>query len=132
MFKAKDIMTTNVLSITKDAPIEKAVDMFVENGITGLPVVDIDMKLVGIISDKDALELLYDINSGNGYVEDYMTTPVISFDIEDSMLEVCEILIDKGIRRVPILSRGKLTGIISRRDIIAYIQKHSIQEELMV
>ncbi len=132
MFKAKEIMRTNVLSVTKDSPIQKAVDMLVENGITGLPVVDIETKLVGIISEKDVLKLLYNLDTNEGYVEDYMTRCVVSFDVENDLLEICESLIENGFRRVPILSDGKLVGIISRRDIISHIQKHRCKEKTVV
>jgi CBS domain-containing protein len=132
MFKAKEIMKTNVLSVTKDSPIQKAVDMLVENGITGLPVVDIETKLVGIISEKDVLKLLYNLDTNEGYVEDYMTRCVVSFDVENDLLEICESLIENGFRRVPILSDGKLVGIISRRDIIFHIQKHRCKEKTVV
>jgi len=132
MFKAKEIMRTDVLSVTKDSPIQKAVDMLVENGITGLPVVDIETKLVGIISEKDVLKLLYNLDTNEGYVEDYMTRCVVSFDVENDLLEICESLIENGFRRVPILSDGKLVGIISRRDIIFHIQKHRCKEKTVV
>lgn len=132
MFKAKDIMKANVLSVTKDAPIRKAVEILAENSITGLPVVDIEMKLVGIISEKDVLRLLYNRSANEGYVEDYMTRCVISFDVEDDLVEICESLIENGFRRVPILSDSKLTGIISRRDLISHIEKHRHREKTIV
>jgi len=132
MLKAKDIMRANVLSVTKDSPIQNAVDILVENGITGLPVVDIEMKLVGIISEKDVLKLLYNLGTNEGYVEDYMTRCVVSFDVENNLIEICESLIENGFRRVPILSDGKLVGIISRRDIISHIQKHRCKEKTAI
>ena len=132
MFKAKDIMHTNVLSVTKDTPVFKAINMFVENSITGLPVVDIEHRLVGIISEKDVLKLLYNLGSSDGYVEDYMTRCVVSFNVEDYLLDICESLIQNGFRRVPILSDGKLVGIISRRDIISHIHKCRCREKILV
>ena len=132
MFKAKDIMQTNVLSVTKDTPVREAINMIVENSITGLPVVDIEMHLVGIVSEKDVLKLLYNLGASEGYVEDYMTRCVVSFDVDDDLLDVCESLIQNGFRRVPILAGGKLAGIISRRDIISHIQKHICMEKTAV
>ena len=51
MLKARDIMNTNVVSVKKDTPIFEAVKLLVENNISGLPVVEDDMTLVGILSE---------------------------------------------------------------------------------
>jgi CBS domain-containing protein len=96
-------------------------EIIATGNITGLPVVDDSAKLLGIVSEKDLLKLLYDPNAKPGLVKDYMTRDVVSFDWDDSLFEVCHCLINNNFRRVPILDKGKLTGIISRRDIIIYI-----------
>jgi len=57
MIRAKDIMSTNVISVKKDDPIFEAVKLLVENNISGLPVVDDDMILTGILSEKDVVDL---------------------------------------------------------------------------
>ncbi len=56
MLRARDVMSTNVISVKKDAPIFEAVKLLVENNISGLPVVEDDMTLVGILSEKDAVD----------------------------------------------------------------------------
>ena len=94
-----------------------------ERKITGLPVVSDDMSLRGIISEKDVLKLLYDPNTEEGIVADFMTREVTSFDENDELVLICEKLISNNFRRVPILSKGKLAGIISRHDIIKFINR---------
>jgi len=121
MFKAKDIMNTDVITVKRKTEIYDAIRILVENNITGLPVVNDDMTLAGIISEKDVLRLLYNMEDKPGNVEDFMTKDVISFDQEDNLIEIAESLIKSGFRRVPILKEGKLTGIISRKDVIKYI-----------
>jgi len=123
MFRAKDIMTTDLITISRHTTIHDAIRILVENNITGLPVVNEDMSLAGIISEKDMLGLLYNIEDKPGSVEDFMTEQVIFFDQEDSLIDITESFIEGNFRRVPILSDGKLVGIISRKDIIAYILK---------
>ena len=121
IFKAKTIMTTNVASVKRQTQIYEAIRILVEKNITGLPVVNDDMTLAGIISEKDVLRLLYDIEDKPGNVEDFMTENPSSFDHEDSLIDVAECLIKNNFRRVPITSEGKLVGIVSRKDIIKYI-----------
>jgi len=52
-------MTTNALTVTKDTPIYEAVEVMAKNNITGVPVVEDGMKLVGILTEKDVLSLFY-------------------------------------------------------------------------
>ena len=123
MFKAKEIMKTGVITVKKETGIYETIRILMENNITGLPVVNDDMTLAGIISEKDVLRLLYNIEDKPGNVESFMTKDVVSFDQEDSTIDITESLIKNDFRRVPILEEGKLIGILSRKDIIAYILK---------
>lgn len=123
MFKAKEIMTKDVISIGRDIDIYEAIRIMVQNNVTGLPVVNDDMSLAGIISEKDVLSLLYNIEDKPGKVEDYMTKNPVSFDQDESLIDIAECFIENNFRRVAILNRGKLVGIISRKDIIACILK---------
>ncbi len=119
--RARDAMKCGLVTITKGAPIYEAVEILATRDITGLPVIDNYMNLVGIISEKDILKLLYDPKAEPGNVEDFMTTEVVSFNQDDNLFDVCNCLMNNNFRRVPILNQGKLAGIISVTDIILYI-----------
>lgn len=123
MFKAKDIMTTFVVTVREETPVYEAVTAMVENNITGLPVVDEDMALVGLLSEKDVLTLLYNVEDINASVGDFMVRNVKNFDQEESIIDITDCFTKNNFRRVPIMHKGKLVGIISRRDIIKYILK---------
>lgn len=123
MFEAKTIMKTHLIIVKRQTPIYEAIRTMVENNITGLPVVDDDMTLIGIITEKDVLSLLYNIEDKPGKVEDFMTKGIVSFDQEDSLIDIAESFIKNHFRRVPIVAQGKLVGIVSRKDIIKYILK---------
>ena len=99
-------------------------EMLATMNVTGLPVVDDNMNLVGVITEKDMLRLLKDPNSKSGNTEEFMTEEVVSFNHDDSLFDICECLINNHFRRVPILNRGKVVGIVSRADIIVYILKN--------
>lgn len=121
MLKAKDIMTKRVISVKTDTPIISVLKLIAEHNISGLPVVEDDMTLVGIISEKDVLSLFYNNDDDETTVDDFMTQPPLFFDEDESLLDVCDFLRKNVFRRVPITSEGKLVGIISIRDVIEYI-----------
>ena len=117
---ANEIMTREPLVVHEDDPAIDAAVMLVGREISGLPVVGDDMKLVGIITEKDVLKLLIEVDPDRR-VRDYMTTDVKSFDASKSIVDICAHLFLHDIKRVPILKDGKLVGIVSRRDVIREI-----------
>jgi CBS domain-containing protein len=122
MLRAKDIMSTDVISVKKDDPIFDAVKLLVEKNISGLPVVDDDMTLVGILSEKDVVDLFYEHEEAEGKtVGDYMTHPAVCFDDNNALLNVCNFLVKNIFRRVPVTTGGKLVGIISIQDILSSV-----------
>lgn len=124
MFKAEDIMTKKVITVLATTPIYDALNIFIQKQVSGLPVVDEGGNLVGIITEKDVLELLlYKSIQEKASVGDFMTRIVKHFNREDSALDVCEFLLQNPIRRVPITDGEKVVGIVSRRDIISLILK---------
>jgi len=121
MFQAKTVMTTELVTVSTNTPIYEAISLMVDNGVTGIPVVDDEMRIIGIVTEKDVLKSLAVLNESGGKVEDFMTADIVSFDEDEDLVIICECLINNHFRRVPILSEGKLVGIISRKDIIQYI-----------
>ena len=133
MLKAKHIMTKNIIYVKKDTPIYQCLELMAEHNISGIPVVKDDMSLVGVISEKDVLHLLYaDKDQEEKTVNDFMTQPAIYFDESKNLPDVCNFLAKNIFRRIPVTSEGKLVGIISRGDIIAHIvkAKKSVSQEL--
>lgn len=129
MFKAKDVMTKVVITVWPQMPIYDAIRTLAHRNITGLPVVDADLTLVGILSAKDVLKTLYaSEGSPEQTVKDFMNTEVISFDANDSLIDLCDCLTEKNIIRVPITEGGKLLGIVSRSDVIRAILRLKHQQ----
>jgi len=119
---AKDIMTKETIKINPQTSVIKAIDLLLENRISGLPVVDDDLHLVGVLSEKDLLGILFEKNIDvDAPVERYMTQKVIRFDEKDNVADICEVFLKQNIRRVPIVEDGRLVGIISRRDVLRMI-----------
>jgi CBS domain-containing protein len=130
MLRAKDIMTSDIVSTQKNTPVYQAVNLMLEHGITGIPVVDENDGLLGILTEKDVLRLHNAPDFGQDHtVEDYMTQPAVFFDEEEDLVDICNCLIEQPFRRVPVTSKGKLVGIISRRDIIKCIVQLNAHSE---
>jgi CBS domain-containing protein len=137
MITAKQLMNTSVITIGKDEDVCEAMRMMALNNITGLPVVDGEGTLVGIVTEKDILVLLCNcledtgMDRAIGRVGEFMTRRVVCFHPEDSLSDIAECLSTNNFRRVPILDNGKLVGIISRRDVIRYIRDLQQQDEVL-
>lgn len=121
---ARDIMKCGLLTVRKQTPLHEAANMLATRHITGLPVVDEALQLLGIITEKDVLRAIFASENKEQTVADLMTENVTSFSQTDSMFDVCDCLINNDFRRVPILDQGRLVGLISRADIILYILKN--------
>ena len=125
MLKAKEIMTTDVISTTKETPIYEAMELLVNNEITGMPVVDDEMNLVGVITEKDCLRMFYADEEGkNKTVRYFMTHPAVYYNENDSLKTICDFMMINYFRRIPVTTKkGKVVGILSRPDVIKYILK---------
>ena len=138
--KAKDVMTEEVIFVERDTPLDDVVNMMAALGISGVPVVDKEGKVVGVISERDFLFRMgtEDTSSFMGVVahclkskecvaismrqeraEDIMTSPAITVSEDTSVSEIANIFIEKNINRVPVTDQeGALVGIVARTDIV--------------
>jgi len=132
--KAKDIMTTELITVHPDLSIRQLIKLMLEKSISGVPVVDEFNNLVGIISEKDiikAVERLIKIKvsldeqkewqGGFNWVEGIMTKKVITVDEEDPVEKVCQVMSEHRIHRVPVMRGNKIVGIISTMNILKMI-----------
>ena len=138
--QAKDIMTVNVISVSEDTPVHEVVGLLLKYRISAVPVVDSARKVVGIVSEGDLLRpegasragtrrpwwleavfagqpVAYEKAQGRtaGAV---MTRNVITVDESTPLNEIAELLERHHIKRVPVLSDGRLAGIVSRANLL--------------
>lgn len=123
MLKAKDIMTSNVLTVDLDDTIDYAVSLLVKHRISGLPVLDKTQCLVGIVSEFDLLEAICESRPHKGKVCDYMSTEVCKVHEDDDWADVLHVFRSNQIRRLPVTRDHKLVGIISRHDFMRFMQQ---------
>ena len=142
--KAKDIMTTNVITINQNAPIPLIAKILVENSISGAPVVDNENNIVGMVSEGDLLRketsprLPSHINILGAFIyyngveryhddlkklmaeqaESLMTEDVITISPDTEIEEIGKLMLEHGIKRLPVVQDGKMVGLVSRRDMV--------------
>ncbi len=116
-------MQRNVVAIGPHTLLRDAVELLIEHRISGLPVTDDEGRVVGIITEFALLAWTLDKSAGEAIVGQYMTRHVITVDERQLLSDVVDIFILNRIRRVPVTSKGKLTGIISRRDLMRAAQQ---------
>ena len=141
----KDIMTKDVITVKKEASIREIAQTIVDHDVSGLPVMDDDGTVCGIVSEGDLVRkefapelpdelcILGAVIYYSGLreyqdafrkiaaisAEQLMTKKIISVKADDDVSEVAKILYNKQVKRVPVLYEKKhLLGIVSRRDIV--------------
>jgi len=130
---AKQYMTTDLITLEKDMNVYYAIGILLNNNISGAPVIDKNKKLIGILSEKDCLEVFAEssqidialpsaISLGRGTVEQFMTKSISTIKADDDLYSVVDIFLKNNFRRLPVLQDEKLVGQISRRDILKAIK----------
>jgi len=118
MLTARDIMTEDVVTIRPTASVRSAIELLLSEQISGLPVVDENNKLVGIVTEFALLATAYDNAITKDSVAQHMTTEVLTFDINDPIRKVADLFIVHRVRRAPVMDGGRIVGLISRRDVL--------------
>ena len=116
-----DIMATRLITLTPDMNIHEAIRVLLEKRISGAPVVDADGALVGVLSKKDCLKIVFSSqyhDDWGGPVRDFMSAPVETMDASQDMVSAAQHFLDSHFRRFPVLRDGKLVGQVSRYDIL--------------
>lgn len=125
---ARDIMTKRLISVRAEQPIEGAIKLLLKHSISGAPVVDAEGRLIGILSELDCLrmlssdEFLGDEQEEAGLVRDFMTTEPKTIDPDTGIYRIAHLFLTQAIRRLPVIEDGRLTGQVSRRDVLRAVE----------
>lgn len=131
-YSIKEFMAKQLITFQSDTPIETAMESFLENKISGAPVLDNQGNLVGVLSEKDCMRTLFEssyYNNLGGFVREYMSTDLKTINIHDTLSNVADEFIKSRFRRFPVMEGDKLVGQISRRDILRAIVKLSNEKQ---
>jgi len=115
---AADVMTTPVITAKKDMRLTEVIALLLRWHISGLPVVDDEGRLIGVITEHDVMNFAFDGHANEATAEEAMSEDVVSFPPEADIETIINTCVTRRIRRVPIVRDGKVVGIVSRRDIL--------------
>ena len=122
-----DYMATDLIVFMPGDDIHTAVKMLLEKRISGAPVVDRRGRLVGVLSKKDCMEVVYSTSyhqEWGGRVEDYMSKEVTTIASGTDIIKAADIFMSSAFRRFPIMKNGRMTGQISRADLLRALEDH--------
>jgi CBS domain-containing protein len=133
--RARDVMTSPVITLRTDVPVHLAAALLASHGFTAAPVVDPERRVVGIATEAD---LVRDrILPGAGVADEspeprvgaVMTPAPKAMGPGDDLAEVVSLMLDSGIRSVPIVDDGRLVGIVTRRDVLRAVARRELTSE---
>ena len=111
---AKDIMTTDVITVGENLEILDVCKVLAEERVSGAPVVNKEGKLVGIITERDLLFYNPLVTS----IKDLMTKEVVTVTEDTPVDEITRLQLTHSIKRVLVMRGEKIVGVISRMDIL--------------
>ncbi len=117
--KASDIMSYPVVTVTEDTIVEEVVMILRDIGCTGLPVVDDQDKVVGVISRRD-FKKIKKPGHMQSPIKAFMSRNVITISSDKNAIEVARLMIKHDIGRIPVIENEKIIGIITRSDAMTY------------
>lgn len=155
--RLSDIMTRDVLTIGPEAEVREVARIFVDNGISGMPVCGAQREVLGVVSEGDILlkeqgppdrrrrfpfRRARDTQARERKaraitVRDAMSAPAITISTYASVAEAARLMSERGINRLPVLKDGELVGIVTRTDLVrAFVRsdeeiRREITEELL-
>ena len=127
------LLKREIISINEKKSINDAIQLFSKNKIGALPVINNQMKLCGIISERDIINVISEnksINFSLSLIDSIMTAKVITCDKNTKSNVLMEIMTTNKIRHIPILEKNLLIGIVSIGDVVQrLLQNSNLQNE---
>ena len=116
-----DCMKVDLVTLSPDIEIVRAVAILLDNGISGASVLDASGDLVGVLSKRDCLKAALNASyykQWGGIVADYMSPEPQTLDAELDLVDAAERMIASSFRRFPVTRNGRFVGQISRTDVL--------------
>jgi len=118
IIQLKDIMTEDVVTTGKDASVVDTAKLMEEHGVSSV-VIENSGKPVGIVTERDMVrKVIIQSRDRDTPVGEIMTSPPITLGMLEEVTMGATLMVEKGIRRLPIVEDGKLVGMVTAADII--------------
>ena len=150
--KVREVMTTDVVTVRRDAPFNDVVELLLMNQVSGLPVVDAEGVVVGMVTEADlvakgaypgrrrrGLAVLSDVLAGRDphwarkaagvMAEELMNAPVLTASPDDDVRAAARAMVELRVKRLPVVEDGRLVGIVSRPDVLRAFHRSDAEIE---
>ena len=147
--RVKHIMTVDVVSVSPSASVGRVARLMHERAISGLPVVDIDQKILGMVTDLDLILLNTRIeaphflplldgripletpthfkkriqHAAGTTAKDLMTEEVLTVGPEEDVETLAALMVKEHVNPIPVVDEGRLIGVVSRADVIRWMAR---------
>ncbi|MFF5991338.1 CBS domain-containing protein [Prauserella flavalba] len=133
--RARDVMSTPVVTVTPDTTVKDAAATLAERGFTALPVVDEEGSLLGVVTEADLVRDRFprDTRSprageearprAGDLVGDVMTAPAVAASAREDVVDVVRDMLDRGLRSLPVVDGTTVIGVVSRRDLVRMLAR---------
>jgi CBS domain-containing protein len=132
----RDVMTAEIVSVTPDSPVKKAIQLMHAHQITAMPVLDEHGTLVGVVSEADVIrgsmipdrrahEIPVRVERSRlpATVGDVMTPEPVTIRSDHDLARAVGLLADTQVKSLPVVDDGRVVGMLSRRDLIAVLAR---------
>jgi|tagenome__1003787_1003787.scaffolds.fasta_scaffold18286611_1 CBS domain-containing protein len=132
---ARDVMSSPVITLRPDVPAHAAAALLVSHGFTGAPVVDRERRVVGIATEADLVrgrivpEGWTLDEAAEPTVAEVMTPSPTVLPPDSDLADVVALMLDLGIRSVPIVDDGRLVGVVTRRDALRVVANRELTSD---
>ncbi len=123
--KVTEYMARKLLTFTPETRVFDALQLLLEKNYSGAPVVSTPGELIGVLSEADLMRVAIQGSyheDTSGLVGDFMSTEVVTVSPDIDLYSVAEMFIKYHYKRFPVVSAGKLIGMISRRDVLRGVE----------
>ena len=154
--KAREVMTTKVVSVGPDRGTRDVARILIDKGISAVPVVDDEGRPIGIVSEGDLIghdepsgearrdwwlvllaegemlhpDFLASLRTPDRRVRDVIVKPVVSVEEDTEVGEIARLLVAHRIKRVPVVREGRIVGIVSRADLVRVLAEETLKPTL--
>ena len=118
----REVMTESVVTAAADTAVRRVAEIMRERNVGSVVLLGADGQAVGFITDRDlAVSVLADGHGGDATASDHASSPVVTVASGMDVEEATQLMVSHGIRRLPVVDDGRLTGIVTLDDLAARI-----------